>query len=45
MISIDAEYGNQVNVTVTNINHSGFYDTTCMYSGLLTAEILRDGYK
>ena len=45
MISIDAEYGNQVNVTVTNINHSGFYDTTCMYSGLLTIEILRDGYK
>ena len=45
ILSVDAEYQQQVNVTIYKINSAGLHDPSCISSGVTTAENIQDDYK
>ena len=45
ILSVVAEYQQQVNVTIYKINSVSLYDPTCIFSGVTTAETIQDDYK
>ncbi len=44
ILSIDAKYGHQVNVTANKISLTGFHNSMCLFGGLVATENLQDKY-